>query len=155
MIRPLRVLDGLERHRALAPLVIRAFVGVVLVWGTQDNVFSHARMLEFRDFLAASGFPAPLFCAYLSAYAQFVCGLLVLAGAAVRPAALAMAVNFVVALAMVHAGLPFQQNIAPLAMLAGSLFLLLNGAGPLSVDEALRRRAPGSASRRARPAASA
>lgn len=155
MIRPLRVLDGLDRHRALAPLVIRAFVGVVLVWGTQDNVFSHDRMLEFRDFLAASGFPAPLYGAYLSAYAQFVCGLLVLAGATVRPAALAMGVNFVVALAMVHARLPFQQDIAPLTMLAGSLFLLLNGAGPVSVDEALRRRAPAPPPRQARPAESA
>ncbi|HEX2190562.1 MAG TPA: DoxX family protein [Longimicrobiaceae bacterium] len=147
MTRPAPGLDALDRHRALAPLVIRAFVGTVLVWGTQDNVFQPARMLEFRDFLAASGFPAPLFCAYLSAYAQFACGLLVLAGAAVRPAALAMTANFLVALGMVHTALPFQQNIAPLSMLAGSLYLLLNGAGPLSVDEALRSRSPAPAAR--------
>jgi putative oxidoreductase len=146
----------LDRGRALAPLVIRAFVGAVLVWGTADNVFHHARMLEFRDFLAANGFPAPLFCARLSAYAQFACGLLILAGALVRPAALVMAVNFVVALAMVHVGLPFSANVAPLSMLAGSLFLFLAGAGPFSVDEALRARAPAPSQRSAeggRPAA--
>jgi putative oxidoreductase len=99
------------------------------------------RMLEFRDFLAANGFPAPLASAYLSAYAQFVAGALVLVGLLTRWAALVMVVNFAVALAMVHAGLPFGENIAPLAMLFGSLFLLFYGAGPVSVDAALRRSA--------------
>ena len=134
---PLRALD---RWRPYSPLLVRGFVGFVLVYGTQDNVFHAARMLEFRDFLAANGFPYPLFCAHLSVYAQFAAGIGVLAGVATRWAALAMVVNFAVALAMVHVGLPFAANVAPLAMLAGSLYLLVQGPGPFALGEALRLR---------------
>jgi putative oxidoreductase len=124
------------RNRAsdIAPLLLRLFVGLVLVYGTQDNVFSNARMLEFRDFLAANHFPYPLASAYVSAWAQFVCGVLLLIGFMTRPAAAVMVINFVVALLMVHLRLPFNANIAPLAMLVGSLFFVLYGAPRYSVD---------------------
>lgn len=136
----------LERHGALGVPLFRLFLGATLVYGTQDNVFSQAHMLEFRDFLAQNGFPAPLASAYLSAYAQFVCGLLIAAGAATRYAAAVMAINFVVALGMVHWGAPFSANISPMAMLFGSLMLLFHGPGAYSVDEALRNRAASGAS---------
>jgi putative oxidoreductase len=132
--------DRLERHSALGVPLFRLFLGATLVYGTQDNVFHRERMLEFRDFLAQNGFPAPLFNAHLSAYAQFVCGLLIIAGAATRPAALVMVVNFVVALWMVHAGQPFNANIAPLAMLFGATMLALHGPGAYSVDAVMARR---------------
>ena len=67
---------NIERQRDLAPLLLRLFVAFVLVYGTQDNVFDRERMLEFRDFLAGQGFPLPLASAYLSAFAQFFCGIL-------------------------------------------------------------------------------
>jgi putative oxidoreductase len=131
----------LERHSALGVPLFRLFLGATLVYGTQDNVFHGERMLEFRDFVEQNGFPAPLFSAYLSAYAQFVCGLLIVAGAATRLAAAVMVVNFIAALVMVHWSLPFSANISPLAMLFGSLLLLFHGAGAYSVDAALQRRA--------------
>jgi uncharacterized membrane protein YphA (DoxX/SURF4 family) len=49
-----------------------------------------------------------------------------------------MIVNFLVALAMVHVKLPWEANIAPLAMLFGSVFLLFHGPGPWSIDERQR-----------------
>lgn len=131
----------LERHSALGVPLYRLFLGATLVYGTQDNVFSRERMLEFSEFLATSGFPAPLFNAHLSAWAQFICGLLIAAGAVTRPAAGVMAINFAVALWMVHRSLPFSANIAPLAMFFGSLLLMFHGAGPYSVDAAMKRRA--------------
>ena len=127
--------------RDLAPLPLRFFLAFVLVYGTQDNVFSHERMLEFRDFLAANGFPWPLLCAHVSAWAQFLTGILLLLGLFTRPAAAIVVVNFVVALLMVHLKLPFTANIAPLAMLAGGLFFLLHGAPRFSLDARLARRA--------------
>lgn len=122
------------RYREVAPLLLRLFLAFVLVYGTQDNVFSRARMLEFRDFLAANGFPYPLACAYLSAYAQFATGILLALGLFTRAAAAVVAVNFVVALLMVHVGQPFNANIAPLAMLVGGLFFVLYGAPFYSLD---------------------
>ena len=136
-------LGALDPYRELGTLVFRVFLGFVLVYGTQDNVFHPERMLEFRDFVAQNGFPMPLASAYLSAYAQFVCGLLLAVGLLARWAALVMIVNFAAALAMVHAGLPFAANIAPLAMLFGSLFFLLHGPGPYSLDARLSRRVAG------------
>lgn len=128
-----------DRYGSVGALLLRLFIAFVLIYGTQDNVFSHARMAEFRGFLAQQGFPAAQGCAYLSVYAQFIAGFLIAAGLATRPAAMAMAVNFLVALLMVHTRLPFSANVAPLAMLAGSLFLLFHGAGPWSVDARLRK----------------
>lgn len=131
---------SLDRFRDLAPLLLRLFVAGVLIYGTQDNVFSRAHMLEFRDFLAQNGFPYPLASAYLSAYAQFLAGILLLVGLFTRAAAAVVFVNFVVALAMVHVGLPFNANIAPLAMLVGGLFFVLYGAPRFSADAVRRKR---------------
>lgn len=132
----------LSPYSSWAPLLLRLFIGFVLVYGTQDNVFSHARMLEFRDFLEASGFPYPLASAYLSAYAQFLTGILLLVGLFTRYAAIIVVVNFVVALWMVHLHLPFNENIAPMAMLVGGLFFVLYGAPRYSMDAFLARRKP-------------
>lgn len=130
----------LERHREAGALILRLFVAFVLVYGTVDNVLSHERMLEFRDFLAERGTPFPLVAAHLSAYAQFVCGLLIAFGLATRPAGLVMAINFVCAYAIAHLGQPVNANWAPILMFAASVFLLVHGPGSLSADEALRRR---------------
>jgi putative oxidoreductase len=135
VIADLARLNYFQRFAGAGHVLLRLFIGAVLVYGTQDNVFSHARMLEFRDFLSKQGFPYPLASAYLSAYAQFICGCLIFVGAAVRPAALIMIVNFIIALAMVHVRTPFTVNIAPMAMLVGSIFLLFEGAGAFSVDK--------------------
>lgn len=129
----------MERYRDAAPLVLRSFVAFVLVYGTMDNVLHQERMLEFRDFLAANGFPWPLASAYLSAWAQFISGLLLFVGFLTRPVAAVVVINFIVALLMVHVGLPFNANIAPLAMLVGGVFFLMYGAPRFSVDARLAR----------------
>jgi len=126
-----------ERRREYGPFFVRLVVGFVLVYGTQDNVFSYKQMLEFRDFLAARGVPRPLYAAYLSAYAQFVCGILYVLGLAVRPAALVMVVNFVAALLIAHLDTPLDAARLALCMLFSSLFLLFHGAGKLSADSRL------------------
>ena len=128
-----------ERHREYGAFFVRLVVGFVLVYGTQDNVFSHERMLEFRDFLAARRVPLPLFAAYLSAYAQFVCGILYVVGLLVRPAALVMVINFVAALVIAHLDTPFDAARPALLLLFCSLFLLFNGGGALALDNYLGR----------------
>jgi len=132
--RDLLLLRGLDRHAEIGTLVLRVFFAFVLIYGTQDNVFEHERMLEFRDFVARNGFPYPLFSAYLSAHAQFICGLLIGVGLLTRLASVVMIINFVVALLMVHVGLPFASNISPLAMLFCGVFFFLHGPGPLALD---------------------
>ncbi|HLM56080.1 MAG TPA: DoxX family protein [Pyrinomonadaceae bacterium] len=133
-------LSGLEKYKEYGVIFIRLAVGFRLVYGTQDNVFSYARMEEFAAFLSAHGVPFPLFSAFLSAYAQFVCGLLFILGLATRHAAAVMIINFVAALVIAHVGDKYLNMFPALMMLAAACFLLLHGAGKLSVDGALGRR---------------
>ena len=128
----------LDARRDFAPIFIRLATGFHLIYGTQDNVFSYARMLEFEQFLAAHGFPFTLFSAFLSAYAQFICGILMILGAATRPAAAVMVINFIIAIVMVHVGRPYPEGSPAVWMLSSSLFLLVYGAGRPSVDAALQ-----------------
>ena len=51
-----------------------------------------------------------------------------------RAAGVVMAINFIVALLMVHRTLPFSANIAPLAMLVNALFFAIAGAPAYSLD---------------------
>lgn len=114
---------------------LRIILGWRLIYGTQDNILSWAQMLEFRDFLDAHGVPFPLLAAHVSVYVQFVCGLLLVAGAWVRYAALILTVNFTVALLLVHTNDTFLGAFDALVILFGSLFFLFNGAGRLSFDQ--------------------
>jgi putative oxidoreductase len=123
-----------DRYREHGTLFIRALFGFWLIYGTQDNVFDHERMVEFEQFIRKSGFPYATAGAYVSAYAQFICGFLYIVGAATRPAAAVMIVNFVCALAIAHRDTPTAANLPPLAMLAVAGFLFLHGPGPMSVD---------------------
>ena len=134
------MLHRLDRLAGFAPLPIRIFLGVFLIYMSQDNVFSGARMVEFEHFLDANGFPLPAVSARVSVYAQFLGGVLVAIGAFTRWAALVIAVNFIVAIAGVHLALPVRTWLEPCAMLACALALVVGGAGRLSVDEWLKRR---------------
>jgi putative oxidoreductase len=131
-------MNSFERHREYGLFFIRLIVGFHLVHGTADNVFSRARMLEFSEFLAARGVPSPFFAAHLSAYAQFICGILFIAGAFVRPAAAVMIVNFICALLIAHRTGGYPPAALALIMLFSSIGFLFHGAGKPSWDE--RRR---------------
>ncbi|MGH9753361.1 MAG: DoxX family protein [Blastocatellia bacterium] len=128
------ILQWLEERRDYGALFIRLVVGSYLIYGTQDNVFSWARMLEFRDFLAARNVPLPLFSAHLSVYAQFIAGSLYILGALTRYAAAVMVINFIVAFIVVDLHQPYARSFPAQVMLASALFLLFHGAGRPSVD---------------------
>ena len=129
-----------DRYREVAPLVLRLFVAFVLIYGTADNVFDQARMLEFRDFVAKHRFPWPMLSARVSAYGQFLAGILLALGLFTRWTSIVVILNFIAALAMVHIGLPFNANIAPLAMLVGGLFFAIYGAPAYSLDAMRKKR---------------
>lgn len=136
MLKP----STLEKYKEYGVIFIRLIVGFHLIYGTQDNVFSYARMEEFASFLSARSVPFPLFSAFLSAYAQFICGILFIVGLATRYAAVVMIINFIAALIIAHIGDTYQNMFPALMMLASASFFLLHGAGKLSIDSMLERR---------------
>jgi putative oxidoreductase len=139
-MRSLVRLDWLDRFGGFAPLAIRLFLGVFLIFMSQDNVFSAERMDEFVKFLAANKFHSPELAAQVSVYAQFASGILILVGLATRWAAAVMIIHFVVALIGIHLALPFRTWLEPCAMLACSIALFIGGAGRVSLDWRLRSR---------------
>jgi len=133
-------LSLLEKYKEYGVIFIRLIVGFHLIYGTQDNVFSYARMEEFAGFLSVRGVPFPLFSAFLSAYTQFICGILFIVGLATRYGAVVMIINFMAALTIAHIGDTYSNMFPALMMLAAACFFLLHGAGKLSVDSMLERR---------------
>ena len=129
-----RVINFLESHNSYSEVFIRFIIGFHLIYGTQDNVFSWERMIEFSEFLANFGFPIPLVSAVVSVYAQFICGILFIIGFQVRIAAVIMICNFIIALLMVHTGDTYPGAFPAIMMLAGSLYLLFNGSKVFNVN---------------------
>jgi putative oxidoreductase len=135
---PNRYFTWFERRADWGALFIRLAVGVRLVQGAADNVFDYGRMEEFAGFLAAHGTPFPLAGAFLSAYVQFICGILIVLGLFTRPAGLLIAINFVCALVIAHRATPFLETWPATMMLAGGLFCLFNGSGAFALDRVMR-----------------
>ncbi len=133
-------LGFLEKFKDYAPVPLRLFVGVFIIWGVQDNILNYAQMQEFAHFLGEKGVPAPLLSAFVSAYVQLICGISLLIGAFVRLLSVLFIINFVAAVFIAHRGDGFREMFPALMMIAVGLFFLINGAGKLSVDEHLDTR---------------
>jgi putative oxidoreductase len=133
-------LEALARWSDAALLLTRLVIGAFLVWGVWDNIVSAERMREFEGFLAAQGFPMPAFCAQLSVWAQFACGVAFVLGGFVRWAGLLCIVNFVVALAMVDAARGLRASFPALALVLFGLLFATLGAGRFSVEALWARR---------------
>jgi putative oxidoreductase len=135
-------LDFLRRYSDLSLLLLRVLTGAFLIYGTQDNILSDARMHEFVQFLAKRGFVWPELMAPLSVYAQFICGVLLVLGLLTRWAGLLMTFNFIVAVVMVHWSQDFRGWWPAIVLVFISLHFALHGAGRYSVDAWLWGDAP-------------
>jgi uncharacterized membrane protein YphA (DoxX/SURF4 family) len=136
-----------------AVVLIRLYVGLIFV-GEGILKFLRPDSLGAGRFIKA-GIPAGAFFANLDGVFEIVCGLLILVGLFTRLATLPMIVDMIGALGITK--VPLLWGAAPLypkeggvwdffhegrlevAMLCGSIFLLVVGAGRLSVDARLSR----------------
>jgi putative oxidoreductase len=128
-----------EQRKDYGAIFLRLIIGWRLIDGTQDNIFSWERMLEFKNFLEQRQVLFPMLAAHVSVYAQFICGILFVVGAFIRCAAIIMIINFIAALIIAHIGTTFQQSFEALIILFGSFFFLFHGAGKFSIDNLIFR----------------
>jgi putative oxidoreductase len=134
-------LDGLRRGEDAAFALLRLHLGGFLIWGVWDNITSTARMAEFQAFLAGLNCPAPALAAPVSVWAQFVVGVLLIPGFLTRWAGLLLAVNFMVAVALLGgADAPARDLFGPMMCILAGLVLATHGPGALSIDARLSRR---------------
>ena len=135
---------GVARHITwLGPLFARIVTGWVFLW-TGWGKLTHLPLVT-QNF-ESWGIPAPELMAPFASGAEFVCGILLLAGLATRIAAGALGVVMIVAIAAVQ-GPEVDSVLTFLGLeetmyLALFLWLAIAGAGPVSLDAALERHAP-------------
>lgn len=129
----------LDRLQPLALLVMRLVLGVIFVVHGYHNVFGGLH--HHVQFVTSLGLPA--WSAYLSAFAEFFGGLLVLIGLFTRAAAFAICIDMCVAIAKVH----FHNGLTgnggyefPLSLAALAFALMFLGGGSIALDHV---RAPG------------
>jgi len=125
----------LENMQPFALLVLRAVLGLVMAAYGWQKV--NGGMNEFKGFLVTIGIPG--WMGYVSAYAELVGGLLLIAGLLTRFAAFAIFINMVVAVVKVtfKNGLVGAQGYGfSLALAAMAFALIFYGAGSISLDSA-------------------
>ncbi|MDZ7780659.1 MAG: DoxX family protein [Gemmatimonadota bacterium] len=141
--------------------LIRVMVGAVfLAEGIQKFVYPGSRGPGRFE---SMGFPWPDFTAAFVGVFEVVCGAMLLVGLLTRVAAIPTLVIMMVAIVTTKIPILFGQGFGPFpvrelstyglfsmahemrtdwSMLLGSLFLVVAGSGPWSVDAVLRRRTP-------------
>ena len=127
----------LDRLQPLALIVVRLALGVIMVAHGYHKVFGGLH--HHAQFVASLGLPAWL--GYVSAFGEFLGGILVLAGFFTRAAAFVLLVDLGVAIWKVHwhNGLTGDHGYEfPLAAAALALALIFFGAGPIALDHVLR-----------------
>lgn len=133
-------LPGLERHADLGLLLLRLGTGAFLLFQSHDNLLSATRMAEFAAFMTNFGFPAPALLAPFSIFWQVAAGIGFALGLFTRWLGLITAIQFTVAVLMVHANDPIP-GIWPAAVLVLiGLYLGLRGAGRYSLDRIFESR---------------
>ena len=123
----------LDRLQPLGLLVLRLALGAVMTGHGYHKVNSHLH--EFAGYVGSLGVPAWL--GYVSAFTEFVGGILLIVGLLTRAAAFAISIDMYVAIAKVHwkhgllgtGGYEF-----PLALAAIAFALIFFGAGPIALD---------------------
>ena len=133
-----RVLDSIQ---PFALFVLRAVLGLVMATYGWQKV--NGGMEQFKGFLPTIGIPG--WMAYVSAYAELVGGLLLIAGLLTRPAAFAIFINMMVAVAKVtwKNGLTGAQGYGFSLSLAAMAFLFIfYGGGPIALDAVLHSAPP-------------
>lgn len=130
-------MGALKRYEDFSLALLRIATGAFLVYGTQDNVLSTARMAEFVQFLTAHRFAMPELMAPLSVYAQFLGGFLLILGLLTPWTGLVIAFNFVVALWMVHWPEDYRAWWPAGVLVFLGLHFACRGGGRWSVDALL------------------
>ena len=126
-------LSFLDRVQPLGFFILRMVLGVIMVVHGYHKVFGGLH--HHAQFVAGLGIPAWL--GYVSSFAEFLGGILLIIGFLSRFAAVAVCIDMCVAIAKVHwhNGLTGQGGFEfPLSLAAIAFALVFTGAGQISVD---------------------
>lgn len=130
----------LDRLQPLALLVMRVALGAIMTAHGYHKVFGGLHGFAH----AVGGMGLPSWLGYVSAFTEFLGGLLLIVGCFTRPAAAAVCIDLCVAIWKVHLhngllGAPDRPGYEfPMAAAALAFALVFFGAGPIALDHVLR-----------------
>ena len=122
-------LNGLQ---PIGALILRLALGFSMTVHGYQKVIPHGALNHFLHYVVTLGLPYWL--GYISAYTEFVGGMLLLVGLLTRFAAALIAIDMLVALFTVgiHQGFSIYNYV--LALTAIAIMLLVYGAGAIALD---------------------
>ena len=129
-----------QRYEDAALLALRSVTGLFLLYQCHDNVLSAARMDEFEAFMAQFGFWRPDILAPFAIFWQVAAGIGFILGLFVRPLGLITAIQFIVAVWMVHWSQTFDGWWPALILVFLGFYFLARGSGRYGLDTVLARR---------------
>jgi putative oxidoreductase len=132
-------------HPSFSVFTLRVVLGVIMIAHGYTKLFKKDYgPMGFSGFLKSLGFPAPLFFTYIVGIVEFFGSLLLIVGFATRYAAVAIAINMLVALIKVKAKTGLVSKVMngswvggyelDLALLAMAFGIAIIGAGKISID---------------------
>ncbi|HEU4495870.1 MAG TPA: DoxX family protein [Flavobacterium sp.] len=124
----------LRKYKFIAPLFLRLVFGYHLIQYTYGDVFKGTAGSGNSEWLGSKGVPLPYLMGWVYILTEFLGGIALIFGFKIRYFALLLAINFIIALALVHIGDTYKNSFDAIHMLAISIFFLFNGAGSVSID---------------------
>jgi putative oxidoreductase len=122
-----------ENYVSLGLLVLRLFSGAFMLthgFSKFQRLFSGGE-IRFMDFMGLG----PTISLSLAVFAEFLCAILIMLGAATRLAAIPLIVTMTTAGFVAHAADPFGTKEKPLLFLVIFVSLLIMGGGKYSIDK--------------------
>ena len=123
----------LDRMQPLALVALRLTLGIIFIGHSSHKVYGHLH--DYASFIGSLGMPAWL--GYVSAFTEFLGGILLILGSLTRAAAFAILIDMMVAIAKVHWKHGLMGNGGyefPIALATMAFALIFFGAGPISLD---------------------
>jgi putative oxidoreductase len=135
----IKTLNWFEKLQPYAAIFIRLAFGYHLLQYSYDDVFQGTAGSGNEEMLRGMGVPFPYFMGWLYILTEFLGSISIIIGFKVRWLAIALVINFIVALSLVHFNKTYMQSFEAIQMLAVSLFFLFNGSGKFSVDDFIQK----------------
>ena len=136
----LRALAGLSQFEDTALFLLRLSTGIFLLYQSHDNVLDAGRMNEFVRFMDDFGFLQPALLAPFAIFWQVVAGLGFIAGFCVRLLGLVTAIQFTIAVLMVHMNDPANIVWSAGVLVVIGLYLAARGSGRFGIDYRIEHR---------------
>ncbi len=118
--------------------IFRVFIGLSMAFGHGLGKLPPPEQLIAG--VTSMGFPLPIVFAWAAALSEFIGALLITMGFYTRWAAASLGFTMAIAAFVVHGADPFKVKELALIYFISSIFFLLNGAGPYSLDKIIRKK---------------